>query len=138
MQQTLEFQSPDTLPRSIGFSQIVTVRGGGLIFVSGQVAESAAGTLIGEGDFRAQVEQAFANLKTAVEAAGGSMHQLIKLSYFCVDTVDPSDYSAIREVRDRHVDTARSPASTFLVVRRLARPAWLIEIEAVAAAGAAS
>lgn len=137
MQQTLEFQSPDTLPRSIGFSQIVMVRGGGLIFVSGQIAENAAGTLIGEGDFRAQVGQAFANLRTAVEAAGGSMQQLIKLTYFCVDTVDPSDYSAIREVRDRHVDTARPPASTFLVVRRLARPAWLVEIEAVAAVGAA-
>lgn len=137
MQQTLEFQSPAELPPSAGYSHIAKVMGGGLVFISGQVARDAAGALVGEGDFRAQVEQAFANVKTAVEAAGGSMSRIIKLSYYCADTVEPAETPAVAEIRDRYVNTEQPPASTFVVVRRLVRADWLIEIEAVAAIEAA-
>jgi len=39
----------------------------------------------------------------------------------------------LRPIRDRYLNVEKPPASTFLVVSRLARPGWLIEIEAVAA-----
>jgi enamine deaminase RidA (YjgF/YER057c/UK114 family) len=67
-----------------------------------------------------------------VRAAGGDSHSIVKLNYFCAETVDPTQIPAVREIRDKYVDTAQTPTSTFVVVKRLIRSEWLIEIEAVA------
>ena len=128
-----EYLTPKTLLPPPGYSHIAKTNGLPLAYIAGQVSCDASGKLVGEGDFRAQVEQVFANIKTAVEAAGSSMSRLIKLNYYCVDTVDPKEQVAIRDVRDKYVNVASPPASTFVVVRRLARPGWLVEIEAVVA-----
>ena len=55
----------------------------------------ASGKLVGEGDFEAQVEQIFANLKIAVEAAGGTMADIVKLNYYLVAEVDQADRAEI-------------------------------------------
>lgn len=93
----------------------------------------ATGKLIGEGDFEAQAEQVFHNLKLAVEAAGGTMADIVKLNYYVVAQLDPATVPKLRPIRDRYINVENPPASTFLVVSRLMRPGWLIEIEAVAA-----
>jgi enamine deaminase RidA (YjgF/YER057c/UK114 family) len=93
----------------------------------------ARGKLIGEADFEAQVEQVFHNLKLAVEAAGGTMADIVKLNYYVVAELDPATVPKLRPIRDRYINVENPPASTFLVVSRLMRPGWLIEIEAVAA-----
>ena len=56
----------------------------------------------------------------------------MKLNYFCVEAVDPSLIPQMLKVRDQFVDTTNPPVSTFVVVKRLVRPEWLIEIEAIA------
>ena len=89
--------------------------------------------MIGEGDFEAQVEQIFANLKIAVEAAGGSMADIVKLNYYLVAEVDQAIVPKLRPIRDRYINVANPPAATFVVVARLMRPGWLIEIDAIAA-----
>jgi enamine deaminase RidA (YjgF/YER057c/UK114 family) len=75
----------------------------------------------------------FANLKIAVEAAGGTMADIVKLNIYLVAEVDQSEVPKLRAIRDRYVNVASPPASTLVVVTRLARPGWLLEIEAVAA-----
>jgi enamine deaminase RidA (YjgF/YER057c/UK114 family) len=132
---SFEFLAPKTLMPPVGYSHIAKTNGLPLAFIAGQVSCDASGALVGEGNFRAQVEQTFANLKIAIEAAGGSMSSVIKFNYYCVDSVDPKEQVALVHVRDKYVNVANPPASTFLVVRRLARPGWLIEIEAVVAVG---
>jgi enamine deaminase RidA (YjgF/YER057c/UK114 family) len=97
-----------------------------------QVAGTADGTLVGADDFAAQVEQCFANLKLAMESVGGTMHDIVKLNYYCDQRVSSAAQRSVIEKRDRYVNVARPPASTFVVVSRLARAEWLIEIEAVA------
>jgi enamine deaminase RidA (YjgF/YER057c/UK114 family) len=124
--------SPEGMPDAPGYSHVAVVTGGKLVYIAGQVPRNASGDLVGAGDFRKQVEQVFANLKAAIEAAGGTFHDIVKLNYYCVDSVDPSQQPVVREVRDRYVNVKHPPASTFVVVRRLVRPEWLIEIEAVA------
>jgi enamine deaminase RidA (YjgF/YER057c/UK114 family) len=125
--------NPETMARPVaGYSHVAEVLGGKIVYTAGQVAIDRAGNLVGKGDFRAQVQQVFENLNAAVEAAGGSFRDVIKLNYYCVDTVEASETPAVREIRDRFVDPRNPPASTFVVVRRLVRPEWLIEIEAVA------
>ena len=128
-----EIFSPATLLPPAGYSHIAKVSRGTLVFIAGQVSSDASGKLIGEGDFETQVEQVFKNLNLAVEAAGGTMADIVKLNIYLVAEVGPDDVAKLRAIRERHLNTATPPASTLVVVSRLARPGWLVEIEAVAA-----
>jgi 2-iminobutanoate/2-iminopropanoate deaminase len=120
---------PETMPKSVGYSQVATVTGGTAVFVAGQVALDKSGNVVGKDDFRAQVQQVFENLKAAVEAAGGSFGDVIKLnSYF----LDLSRLPEFRDVRDKYINLKNPPASTAVQVPRLFRPEFLVEIEAVA------
>lgn len=126
--------NPETMAKpTAGYSHVVEVNDGKLVYIAGQVAIDRAGNLVGKDDFRAQVQQVFENLKAAVEASGGDFHNVIKLNYYCSESVDPAQTPIVREIRDKYVNTANPPVSTFVVVKRLVRPEWLIEIEAVAA-----
>ncbi len=129
---TKEFLSPKTLMAPAGYSHIAKASGGTTVYLAGQVATDASGQLIGEGNFQAQAEQVFKNLKTAVEAAGGGMTDIVKMNVYLVAEVGAEEVPKLRAIRDRHVNTAHPPASTLVVVSRLARPGWLIEIEAIA------
>jgi enamine deaminase RidA (YjgF/YER057c/UK114 family) len=93
-----EFLSAKTLlaPGPAGYSHIVKVNSGTIVYLSGQVSSDASGKVIGEGDFEAQVEQVFGNLKIAVEAAGGVMADLVKLNYYLVAEVEQSDVPKLR------------------------------------------
>jgi|SRR5687767_9140728 len=114
--------------KSFGYSQ--AVRLGDLVFVSGQVAWDEKGQVVGGSDARRQTEQAFSNLRAALEAAGSSLDRVAKLTIFATSR----DYLAvIREVRHAVFDpVGHYPASTFLVVSGLASAELLVEIEAVA------
>jgi enamine deaminase RidA (YjgF/YER057c/UK114 family) len=128
-----EFLSPATLPPPVGYSHIAKVNKGTLVYIAGQVSSDASGKLVGEGNFEAQAEQVFGNLKLAVEAAGGAMADIVKMNIYLVVSVDQAEVPKLRAIRNRYVNTAKPPASTLVVVSRLASPGWLIEIEAVAA-----
>jgi enamine deaminase RidA (YjgF/YER057c/UK114 family) len=97
------------------------------------VSSDASGALVGEGNFEMQAERVFANVKIAVEAAGATMADIVKLNTYIVAEVDSAEIPKMRAIRDRYVNVQRPPASTLVVVSRLARPGWLIEVEAVAA-----
>jgi enamine deaminase RidA (YjgF/YER057c/UK114 family) len=107
------------------------MRGGGLIFVSGQIAFDSNGSVVGAGDLEAQARQVFRNLGAVLEAAGASFADVLKLTYFVRDI---EAIGVIRAVRDEFVDTANPPASTLVEVSRLVAPELLIEIDAVAMA----
>jgi enamine deaminase RidA (YjgF/YER057c/UK114 family) len=120
---------PDSMPRSVGYSQVARVTGGAMVFIAGQVALDASGNLVGKDNFRAQAEQVFENLKTAVEAAGGTFEDVIKLNAYLLDL---SHLPIFREVRDKYINLKNAPTSTAVQVSRLFRPEFLLEIEAVA------
>ena len=75
----------------------------------------------------------FKNLKLALEAAGATMADIVKLNTYLVAEVSQDDLPKMRAIRDRYLNKEKPPASTLVVVSRLARPGWLIEIEVVAA-----
>ena len=123
------FLSPDTLPAPFGYSHVVDAPASRIVYVSGQVPLDTEGQLVGEGDFEAQARQVFANLTAALEAAGVTWSDVVKLNYFLVDV---SQIASVRAIRDEYVDTERPPASTLVQVSGLFRDDVLIEIEAVA------
>lgn len=124
--------NPPGLPVTPGSSQIAEARGR-VFHISGQVSVDADDNLIGKDDFVAQLEQSFRNLDIAVRATGGTFADIVKLTYFCLDSVDRALLTEVRRVRDSYIDPARPPASTFVFVAGLARKAWLIEVEAIVA-----
>lgn len=125
----VKFIQTDTLPPSVGYSQAVTVRSGRVVYVAGQVAIDLSGKLVGLGDFRAQAEQIFENVKAALAASGASFDNVVKLnSYF----VDIKQAPVFREVRDKYINVTHPPVSTAVEVRRLVREEWLLEVEAIA------
>lgn len=130
---TLEFLQPEGLSRPTGYTQVVTVSPGKLIVISGQVALDASAQLVGVGDLRAQTQQVFENLGLALASAGAAFAQVIKLTIFVVN-YQPAHRAAIVEVRDQFIARDHPPASTLVGVQALARPEFLIEIEALAAA----
>ena len=130
---TKEIFSPATLPPPVGYSHIAKVNKGTLIYLAGQVSSDPSGKLVGEGNFEAQAEQVFRNVKIAVEAAGATMADIVKLNIYLVAEVSQDEVPKMRAIRDRYVNKQKPPASTLVVVSRLARPGWLIEVEAVAA-----
>jgi len=126
------FMTPKESPPPVGYSHIAKVSGATLIYLAGQVPMDASGNLVGT-DFAAQAEQVFNNIRIALAAAGATPHDIIKLNYYVVASVAPTERTAIRAIRDRYVNTAAPPASTLVIVAGLAQPGWLVEIEAVAA-----
>jgi len=122
---------PKSLPKTMGpYSHCVVGVGKQLVFISGQVSQDAKGNLVGRGDIEAQTRQVLANLKIAVESAGGSVGDICKITIFVVG-LDEAAYGAIGRAR-REFFGKEFPASTMVEIKRLASPDWLIEIEAYA------
>lgn len=124
----IQRSNPPGLSTPTGYSHIVAATGGRTIYVSGQVAFDANGQLVGKGDLGAQTRQVFANLETALKAAGATFNDVVKTNYYMLDA---SQVQVIREVRAKYF-TKELPASTLVEVRRLANPDFLIEIEVIA------
>jgi enamine deaminase RidA (YjgF/YER057c/UK114 family) len=101
---------------------------GRLVFVSGMTARRADGSIAGIGDVRAQTRQVCENLKTAVEAAGGSLKDVCRVDVY-VRSI--GDLAAVQEVR-REFFSDSLPASTLLEVSGLVSPEYLVEMSAIA------
>ena len=110
-----KFLNPDTIAKPVGYTHVVEPAAPGrIIFISGQLGRDLDGKVVGApGDFRAQAEQAFVNLKNALAAVGAGFEHVVKLNNYFVDTAAP-------------------PASTAVAIVALARPGALIEVEAIA------
>ncbi len=123
--------NPSTVSKPTGYSHAVK-KAGTPVFIAGQVALDAEGRLVGEGDIAAQADQVMQNLRAVVEACGGSMDDIVKITVY---TTDISHRAAIGAARQKHFKDGEYPASTFLVISSLAQPQFLVEIEAVAMIG---
>jgi 2-iminobutanoate/2-iminopropanoate deaminase len=87
------------------------------------------GKLVGAGDFHAQAQPTFENLKAALQASGASFDNVVKLNgYF----VDMTQLPVFRELRDKYINKSAPPASTAVSVAGLFREGFLVEVEAVA------
>lgn len=127
--QNVEFRNPAELSKPNGYSQVVVVNRGKMIFISGQVGLNKDGKVAG--DFASQAKQAFSNLKAALAAAGAKPSDLVKLNYFVV-SLNHEKLVALREARDSMIDRDHPPASTLAGVQALFREDVQVEIEAEA------
>ena len=111
------------------FSQAVAVHAKGvMVFISGMTARRADGTIAGVGDIEGQTRQACENLKSAIEAAGGTMDDVCRVEVFLRNI---GDTERVNKVRREFFDSP-PPASTVVEVSKLASPEFLVQISAIA------
>ena len=126
--------NPPELGTPPGYSQVVEVRAGRIVFIAGQTALDSGGHVVGKSDFAAQAAQVFHNLGVALQASGCSAANLVKLTVFLTDMNHLASY---REARNRFfasVTPPAAPAVTLVEVSKLYGADFMIEIEAIAAA----
>lgn len=125
--------NPETLFPSIpiGFSQGVVTQGGRTVYLSGQTAWDANKQIIGGNDIGEQTRQSLRNVQLALEAAGGSRYDLVSLRLYVVKP-SPKDIELVGEALRDFFSAQAPPASTWIGVVSLAKPEFLIEIEAFA------
>lgn len=124
---------PETLfdSRPYGFSQVVVVPTGKMVFISGQVAWDAQMQLVVEGDLAVQVRKALQNLQSAIESVGGTLEDIVLLHIYLVD-YQQEQGAVISNALLKFFNPGSQPASSWICVPGLANPGFLIEIEAQA------
>jgi len=111
------------------FSQGIIVEARGrLVFISGMVALRADGSIAGVGDIEAQTRQVCENVKTAVEAAGGTLADICRVD---VHVRDMAHFPIIHVVRRSYFPDP-PPASTMVEISAFTHPDYLIEMSAIA------
>ncbi len=128
-----EYINPDSLFPSLeyGFSQLVTASGRKTIYISGQTAWDAKKQIIGPGNLAKQARQALRNIQMAVEAAGGTLADVVALRIYIVD-YRPEKAEDVGSALKEFFPVENRPASTWIGVSCLAVADFLIEIEATA------
>jgi enamine deaminase RidA (YjgF/YER057c/UK114 family) len=128
---SIRYLNPQALAAPPGYSHVVEVTGPGrTVYIAGQIGIDRNFKIAGApGDARAQITQAFENLKAALAEVGATFRDVVKITNYLVDIAHLKDF---REIRDSYLNMAAPPASTLLVVSRLAVDGLLFEIDAVA------
>jgi reactive intermediate/imine deaminase len=126
---TKQALNPEGLPSPVGpYSNVVTSGPGRLVFVAGQVALDANGEVVGAGDITAQTRQVMENIRLALEAAGATFADVVRVVNYITDVDLFGEMAAVR----REYLVEPFPASTLVEVSALMFPELLIEIEAIA------
>ena len=125
-----KFNTKKTYPeQKLDNDLCMSVRAAGThVFLRGQVGQDLQGRMVGIGDPAAQAEQAMKNVKTLLEEQGARMEDICKITVYITDR-------AYREAVYRVVGKWLKgvfPVSTGLIVQGLARPEWVMEIDAYA------
>lgn len=124
---------PDFLFESVnrwGFSQIVTTQGGKTVWLSGQTPWDASEKPHGT-TRRAQMKTCVANIKRAVEAAGGKLDDVVSLRLY-MPNYQPSEWEDVAAGLKENFPGPNPPATTWIGITSLASADYLIEIEAFA------
>lgn len=114
--------------RQFGFSQIVISNPGKLVYISGQVAWDENMNMVGKNNFIKQTEKSLENVITAIEAVGGTTANIVILRIYKVN-YQPEDGEIITRVLKEKFGNY-PPASSWINVKGLANPDFMIEIEA--------
>ena len=123
---TREILKLKSVHSTVGYSHVA--KAGNTLYIAGQVAQDVEGSLVGKGDFEAQVRQVYTNLKNILEEAGGSLQNIVKMTTFLTHYNYIETY---RSVRNEYFPEP-CPPNTLLIIESLALADYMIEVEAIA------
>lgn len=127
----VQHMNPDTLNKNPAFTNVIVVIGSvKTLYVGGQNAVDASGTIVGKGDFKAQTEQVLKNIQAALSAGGAHLEHVIKWNLFVVQGQPlQTGFEVFQQVWGRRPNP---PAITMAFVAGLANPDFLVEMDAIA------
>jgi enamine deaminase RidA (YjgF/YER057c/UK114 family) len=128
----LRFLNPPASFKNPGFTHgVEATLPGRILYLAGQQGRNVDNKIVGApGDFRAQAEQAFLNIKGALTAAGGGFEHVTKLTHYFIDL--RAHFRMIRDLRLKYFDASRMPASTMIQIGALTDDSALYEVDVVA------
>ena len=127
-----KFVNPEGMKPLGMYTQVTVARGGGIAFISGQVAVDSQGSIVGAGDIEAQAVQVFENLKIALTAIGATFDDVVKFTIYIVGLTQERR-KAVMNVRGRYISHTHPPAAPMVGIDQLVEPELLVEVEAVVA-----
>ena len=132
---TIEIYSPGELAEPMGqYSHVTRVRAGELLFIAGMLSANAEGQVIGAGSFDRQAAQVFENVNQALRSAGARWANVVQFTTYLVHSQDIPRFMEfrLREFPKMFPDR-RYPPNTLLIIDRLVREEFLIEVQTIAA-----
>ena len=129
------FENPEGAAPAQGlYSHAARVSAGDLFFVAGQLAVGADGAVVGKNDFEAQFQCVFDNLANVLAGLGADWNDIAKFTTYLVHSQDLEQFMALRaDLFPRLFGGHVFPPNTLLMVDRLVKEEFLIEVEAVVA-----
>jgi enamine deaminase RidA (YjgF/YER057c/UK114 family) len=106
---------------------------GNQVFIAGMTAGDGRGGVLGDGSMYSQAQQTFTKIKHLIQAAGGSMNDIIRVDIYVTDIKQREEVWRAR----KEFFTGDFPTSTLVEVRALATPQLLVEVNAVGFLGGA-
>ena len=123
--------NPEGLPKNPAFTNVVTVTGHvKTVYIGGQDAVDASGSIVGKGDLKAQTEQILKNIQAALAAAGAQPEHVVKWNIYVIQGQSVQDgFAAFQSVWG---NPPNPPVITVAFVAGLGHPDFLAEIDAIA------
>ena len=130
----IAYINPPSAPPPQGmYSHVARMAPGELAFIAGQVAVDAEGNPVGVGDFAQQVGAVFANLGKILADLGTDFEAVVQFTTFMTRADDiPSWMRERAALFPKLFPGGQYPPNTLLVVERLVKPEFLLEVEAIA------
>ena len=135
MPADINIYNPPDLGAPMGqYTHVTRVKASEFLFIAGMLSGDAAGNVIGEGDFEAQTAQVFRNIEAALRSAGASWGNVVQFTTYLVHSQDIPKFMAWR-LREfpKLFPEGKYPPNTLLMVDRLVREAFLVEVQTIAA-----
>jgi enamine deaminase RidA (YjgF/YER057c/UK114 family) len=135
MSAEIDIYNPGELGPPMGqYSHVTRVKASEFLFIAGMLPGDAGGTVIGEGNFDAQIRQVFRNIEAALKSAGGTWANVVQFTTYLVQSQDIPKFMdfRLREFPKMFPD-GKYPPNTLLIVDRLVREPFLVEVQTVAA-----
>ena len=131
----IKIVNPEILGKPLGqYSHMTRVKASEFLFIAGQLATDKAGQVVGADDFDAQCAQVFANIEVALKSAGAGWGNVVQFYTFMVHSQDIPKFMKYR-LREfpKMFPNGAYPPNTLLMVDRLVKEEFLIEVQATAA-----
>ena len=135
MKPEIEIYNPDQrgAPRGL-YKQMTRVKAHEFLFIAGQLAAHPSGESVGKGDFEVQMRQVFANIEAALQSADAGWDNVVRFTTYLVHSQDIENFMRVRlELFPQLFANEDYPPNTLLIVDRLVKEEFLIEVDTVAA-----
>ncbi len=134
MKTTIEYSNPPGAGPAQGlYSNVTVVPAGPTVFIAGQLSVGMNGDVVGKHDFEKQMRQVFSNLGDVLKGLGLGYNHVIKFTTYLVHSQDIELFMKLRaEMFPQLFGGHQFPPNTLLMVDRLVKEDFVIEVEAVA------